>query len=165
VSIIYNADEIYEIAITIEKNGKAFYDMAAETVDDKDVQKVMRDLSAWEDRHIELFKSLRDGLRSGIKGSASFDGNEESLAYMKAAADSHVFVQNFDMSYMVAQCKIPRAALDMALRFEKDSVVYYATAKNLVPEHLGRADVGRIEDEEIRHVSILHKQIRLLTDN
>ena len=163
MGIIYNADEIFEIAIGIEKNGKAFYDMAADTVSEVDAQKLLRELSSWEDRHIELFKTLRAGLKAGLPAGLDYDADPEIYSYMKAAADSHVFVQSFDLSLLANRCKTAREALEIALRFEKDSVVYYATVKNLVPESLGRAEVSRIEDEEIRHVSILQKQIRHFT--
>ena len=51
-----------------------------------------------------------------------FDPEDEMLLYLKAAADSHVFVANSDIAAMVeTQCKSPAQALALALAFEKDS--------------------------------------------
>ena len=160
MGIIYNADEIYEIALHIEENGKKFYDAAAEKVPEENVRKLLLELSSWELRHIDLFKDLRKGLKDKLGIETSFDADDLAASYITALADSHVFVQNFDLSVLIDRCKSGREVLETALRFEKDSVIYYAAVKDLVPAHLGRDDVSKIELEEIRHVSFIYTQLR-----
>jgi rubrerythrin len=45
--------------------------------------------------------------------------------------------------------------LDLAVNFEKDSVVFYTTMKKLVPENLGKGEIDALIDEEISHIFIL----------
>jgi rubrerythrin len=79
--------------------------------------------------------------------------------YLKAAADSHIFVANKEISALLANAKSPLDILHMALSFEKDSVVLYTTMKNMVPEHLGKKDLEKIIDEEIVHISFITRKI------
>jgi hypothetical protein len=51
----------------------------------------------------------------------------------------------------------------MALTFEKDSVVLYSTFLNLVPANLGKNDVERILQEELKHVTYITDEMKKLT--
>jgi rubrerythrin len=75
--------------------------------------------------------------------------------FLKATADRHVFIRNKDIQKLASTCKTPIEALDFAITFEKDSVVFYTTMKKLVPEHLGRGKIDTLIDEEISHIFIL----------
>ena len=87
--IVFNANEVYEIGIEIEKNGKAFYEAATEKADDPDNKEFLKSLAEWEDSHIALFKKLRDDLAGKEKEENVFDPDNEAHLYLKAAADSH----------------------------------------------------------------------------
>jgi rubrerythrin len=52
--------------------------------------------------------------------------------------------------------------LDLAVAFEKDSVVFYTTMKKLVPEHLGKGQIDTLIHEEISHIFILTQKKREL---
>jgi rubrerythrin len=66
-----------------------------------------------------------------------------------------VFIRNTDIAGMVAGCKSPYEILELALTFEKDSVVFYTTMKKVVAPNLGQDKVDRLIDEEIKHISML----------
>ncbi len=91
-----------------------------------------------------------------------FDSGREHHLYVKATADSHVFVRNEDIPGLASRCKTPAEALDLALVFEKDSVVFYITMKKLVPESLGKAEIDTLIDEEISHIFILTQEKKRL---
>ena len=105
--------------------------------------------------HIELFKKLRQGLPDSAKRGDLFDPNQELHLYVKATADSHVFMRNKNIPELASKCKTPIEALDLAVAFEKDSVVFYTTMKKLVPENLGKGEIDTLIDEEISHIFIL----------
>ena len=44
----FNLDEIFTIAVDIEKNGEQFYRKAAELTKDKDSKKLLTELADWE---------------------------------------------------------------------------------------------------------------------
>jgi rubrerythrin len=155
MSLGFNADEIFQIGVQIESNGQKFYETIAKNTFDPSVQKIFLDLAEWESKHIELFKKWQERLPDSAKRGDLFDPNQELNLYLKATADSHVFTRNKDIPELASKCKTPVEALDLAVTFEKDSVVFYTTMKKLVSEHLGKAEMEALIDEEISHIFML----------
>jgi len=155
MSFDFNADEIFQIGVQIEENGQRFYSMVAKNCSDASAQQLFLDLASWESKHIDLFETLRQRLPRSAKGGDFFDPNQELSLYVKAAADSHVFLKSKDISELVSKCKTPIEALDLAVAFEKDSVVFYTTMKKLVPERFGKNEIDALIDEEISHIFTL----------
>ncbi len=155
MSFNFNADEIFQMGVQIETNGQNFYETVAKNTSDPSAQKLFSDLARWESEHIELFKKLRQGLPDSAKRGDLFDPNQELHLYVKATADSHVFMRNKNIPELASKCKTPIEALDLAVNFEKDSVVFYTTMKKLVPENLGKGKIDALIDEEISHIFIL----------
>jgi rubrerythrin len=155
MSFNFNANEIFEIGIQIESNGQKFYETIAKNTFDPSAQKIFLDLAQWESKHIELFKKWKERLPDSAKRGDLFDPNQELHLYLKATADSHVFIRNKDIPELASKCKTPIEALELAVTFEKDSVVFYTTMKKLVPEHLGKSEMDTLIDEEISHIFML----------
>lgn len=158
MSYSFNADEIFGIGIEIEKNGKAFYDAVALRLAGTDAGRVFAELSSWETKHVELFDGMRKALPEDARRGDVFDPASEMAAYVKDAADNHVFIKNKDIASLAASAADAAEAFDIALTFEKDSVVFYTAMKKLVPEHLGRDKVDFLIEEEVRHVAILNRE-------
>ena len=153
----FNANEVFEIGIEIEKNGKVFYQEAAKIATDEAIRKLFSELSEWEDSHVELFKKMRSELPDRIKEDTLLDPDSEYRDYLQAAADSHVFARSTDISKLVAQCTSSLEALDLAMRFEKDSVVFYTTIKNAASAKFGGENIDTLIDEELKHIALLSK--------
>lgn len=162
MTIEFNAEEIFQIGVEIEKNGKAFYEAAAKAASTSELKNLFEGLSKWEDGHVAIFETLKNKLTSAAREETAFDPNNEALLYLKAAADTHVFGRNSNAAKLAEGCATARDALMMALSFEKDSVVVYANMKNLVPEKLGQADIGKLLNEELQHISMLNDKINAL---
>ena len=62
MGIDFNADEVFEIAEQIERNGVKFYRSAAEKIQDADKKKLLTDLAEMEVEHEQTFKALRSEL-------------------------------------------------------------------------------------------------------
>ena len=158
MAMAFNAREVFDIGVQIEANGKAFYEAAAEKTAETVTREFFLELAAWEGQHITLFGELRDALPAGAGSAQVFDPNDEAAMYLRATADSHVFVKNTDMAALVAGCRGPLEILDIAITFEKDSVVYYTTMKKVVAKNLGQDKVDRLIDEEIKHIGLLSQR-------
>ena len=158
MSIYLNANEIFEVGVQIERNGKLFYETAAKQTQEGPAKKLFNELATWESHHIELFEKLRNQLPEAAKKEDLFGADPEMLMYIKATADSHVFVKNKDIPGLVSKLKAPQEVLDLAIQFEKDSVVFYTTMKMAVPEAFGRDQIDALANEEIRHIAILTKE-------
>jgi rubrerythrin len=158
MSFYLNTDEIFQVGVQIEANGRAFYEAAAEGASDPGVRALCRELAAWETRHVELFENLRRALPESAREGQVFDPDSEESGYVKAAADGHVFVKNTDVGALAAKCRTGRDILDLAIGFEKDSVVFYAAMKNLVPKEYAAQSIDALVDEELRHIAMLTKE-------
>ena len=164
MGIGFNAEEIYQIGVEIEKNGEAFYREAAASTDDEDAKKLFNDLAVWEKGHIKLFEDLKSSLPSNLKPDEGLDLDGQKEMYLKAAADSHVFVRNKDVAALVGTCNGPADVLRMAMGFEKDSVVVYTSMKAMVPKKLGQDTIDRLIDEEVQHVAMLQQKLVAFTE-
>lgn len=162
MSVVFNANEVYEMGIEIEKNGKEFYEKAAEQSEDADVKQFLTGLSEWENSHISVFEGLRSELSGKETEETVSDPQNEAHLYLKAAADSHVFRRNIDIDNIVSGCKTPADILNLAVQFEKDSVVVYNTMMALVPDKLGRDKVEVLVNEELKHIAMLHEKLEQL---
>lgn len=154
MSYFMNVQEVFGVAVEIEKNGKAFYTEAMERAKTFSAKQLFQELAHWEEKHVEFFESLSANLKS-----PSLDGFEEptqeSMTYLKAAADNHVFTKASAGIEAAARCKTTQEVLDTALQFEKDSVVYYSAMRTAVPESMGGAAIAQLIQEELKHVAIL----------
>jgi rubrerythrin len=155
MAIAYNASEACEIAIDIEKNGKAFYLAAAENTNFAEAHTIFAELAAWEDQHVKVFTQLAEEYQAISDTQPPFDPDNVIGGYLKATADTHIFVQSENVALLAKACTTAAEALLLALTFEKDSVVFYSALRSAVPEALGATTVQKMIDEEISHISYL----------
>lgn len=153
MSYDFNADEVFEIAEQIERNGAKFYRTAAENIADADKKKLMIDLAGMKDEHEITFKNLRTGLTENEKVMTTFDPEGESEHYLRALADTRVFYEKeIDNTSL-------KEILKTAITAEKDSIVFYLGMKDVVPTHLGKQKLDEIIKEEMSHIRLLSKEL------
>lgn len=159
MSITFNADEIFEIAEQIERNGMEFYRRAAEVSSDAEARKLMLELADWEGTHVKVFADLRKDLSLHEKEPVFFDPNNEAVMYLRAIAGEHVFSPKADSRKFLSGKESLEQILSKAICFEKDSIAFYVGMRDLVSKELGKEKVDKIIEEEKRHVVMLNKQI------
>ena len=158
----FNADEVFKIGVQIEKNGREFYLAAAAKTTDTDLKKLFSELATWETRHATLFESLRSNLPADVKNDNIYDPENNIHLYLKSVADNTIFVQGNEMEKVVSTCNSAVEILEKALTFEKESVVFYTSMKEIVPGELGKSEIDKLVLEELFHVGQLTKEIKKL---
>lgn len=158
----FNADEVFKIGVQIEKNGQDFYLAAAAKTTDADLKQLFSELASWETRHATLFENLRTQLPASVKNDNIYDPENNIHLYLKSVADNTIFVQGNEMEKVVATCNSAIEILEKALSFEKDSVVFYSSMKEIVPGDLGKSQIDNLVLEELFHVGQLTKEIKKL---
>jgi len=149
----FSADDIFEMAEQLERNGAKFYRTAAEGLSDLSAKKLLLDLYEMENAHEKTFASLRADLAEKEKASAVFDPEGEAMAYLQALANTRVF---FEKTIDVSSLKRIYMA---ALEAEKDSIVFYLGMKDMVPETFGKDRIDAIIREEMGHIKILSREL------
>lgn len=145
----FNADDIFKIAIQIEKNGAAFYRQAAKNVSSQDQKDFLLELAAMEDDHERTFAALQKQLSEREAKATVFDPDDENVLYLKSLADMRVFSDKEPPADSFKQI------MKSAIQAEKDSIVFYLGMKELVPEKQGKARLDDIIKEEMGHIRVL----------
>ncbi len=159
MSIDFNADEIFEMAIQIEKNGERFYRLAAEGTLDPAVRKMLVELAAKEDEHQRVFLSMKEDLSASDRQATTFDPQGEAAAYLRAMADGRVFDLRTDPAGFFRHHRTIEDILREAIGIEKDSIVFYLGMKEMVPDQLGKDKIDHIIREEMRHIATLSEEL------
>ena len=161
-SNIFNADEIFEMAEEIERNGAKFYRRAAELFTQPERHKLFLDLAQMEDTHEQTFAHMREEMRRS--GGATTidpvsDPSGEAGLYLQALASGYVFDANADPTESMTGDESIEDILRLAIGREKDSIVFFLGMKDLVSEKLGKDRIDGIIREEMNHITILSKKI------
>ena len=153
MSYDFNADEVFEMAEQMERNGAKFYRDAAENATDPANKEMLIGLSQMEEAHEKMFESMRTELTAAEKASTVFDPSGEAALYLRALVDSRVFFEKeIDVTSML---EILKAAIEA----EKDSIVFYLGMKEAVPKNLGQDRIEAIIKEEMGHIKLLSKHL------
>ena len=150
----FNMNDIFEIAVRIEKNGAVFYRNAAKKINDEQNKKFLLDLAEMEDDHSVTFSNMQKELKIQETMTTDFDPDDENLAYLKALADTHIFLKNDQPDESLQNI------LATAIQTEKDSIAFYLGMKELVPANSGKEKINDIIKEEMNHIKILAEKLK-----
>ena len=160
MSITFNASEILEMAIQIEKNGQKFYRKAAQIVSDKKAGKLLLDLADMEVKHELIFKEMKEHLTEKEKELMVYDPDDEASMYLQAFADGYIFNMRKDISAQLTGKESPSDIFNTAIGIEKDSIVFYVGLKDFLPTEAGKEKVENVIREEKNHIAILNGMIK-----
>jgi len=156
MSFVFNAEEIFEMALQIEKNGEKFYRESARKVRDSEAEDLLTRLADMEVEHQKIFKGMKSALTEADQKAITYDPNNEAGLYLASLANTKVFSEkNLDTSKLEGVFK-------SALAAEKDSIAFYLGMKDLVPTGTGKEKIEEIIKEEMRHIRILGEKLAAL---
>jgi len=156
----FNADEVFEMAQQIERNGAKFYRAAAQKF--PALRQMMLDLAAMEDRHEKTFAAMRAELSGPQTEPPVFDPDGEAQMYLRVLADGNVFDTKADPAARLVGKNTPQDVLKMAIGLEKDSIAFYVGLKGSVARKAGKDKVEAIIAEEVSHIAILSEKLNAL---
>lgn len=159
MGILFNADEIFEMAEQIERNGAKFYRLAAEQTEGEDARKMLINLAAMEDEHEKTFAKIRSEIISGPAFESVYDPDKLAAQYLQAIADGKVFDYKKDPSEILSGGKTLEEILNIAISLEKDSIVFYIGLKDMVTDKNGKEKIDFIINEEKQHIVLLSNQL------
>lgn len=158
MSIVFSGGDLVNIAIGIERRGIMFYDIMAKSTDNEDARAVFEELAEMERQHIEIFEDMLGEADKHQPQEASTAGYSD---YLQAILDDAVFTDDMITSEMAAQADSDIKALELGMRAEKDSILFYYEMKDIMPRRT--VDVlDRIIAEEKSHLQQLSEIKRKL---
>ncbi len=156
--MMFNAREVFEIAERIERNGYKFYRKAANGVDDSSIKSFLESLASMEEQHEQLFHSLK--LKVTDTPDNDFPDLDDQLGqYLNSFADGRIF----EVAQLPENKIGPESSLEdifeVAIDFERNSVVFFTLIKQTVPDSLGKEKIDFIIKEEIKHIATLNNHL------
>lgn len=156
----FNADEIFEMAEQIERNGAKFYRRAAELFKGPQTGQIFLGLASMEDEHEKIFAAMRASLTEQERKETVYDPDGQAVLYLRAMANGFVFDIKAEPAKRLTGKEKMEDILKMAIGFEKDSIVFYLGIKDVVPERLGKERIDAIIKEEMSHIASLSKNLK-----
>lgn len=143
--ITFSIREVVEQAIQTERLGEEFYTKMAERFhDDNELSKLFQLLASHETRHGASFSQLKDKIRDEEP-----EGWGEVTQYLKAIVDSEFFLGKDKCLPSLEHVKTALEAIDFALCFERETLLYYHTLRETLKE---KTIVDNIISEERSHI-------------
>lgn len=125
----FAGSELIELSIQIERNGLAFYSELSRASRDPVIGGVFAMLAGEEEKHISAFKKICAQMEGCGSPEVSTD---EYIAYMNALASEHVFTRRDEGERIAREIRSDQEALDKAIGFEKDSIIFYEGMRGAV---------------------------------
>lgn len=144
----FSIREVIEQAIQTEKLGYQFYTSIAEKFKkEADFFRLFTDLADKEVAHEKTFRSLLDKVKD-----TEPENWQECELYLRAVVESEFFLGKNKSLPSMEQVKSIDNAVDFAVGFEKETLLYFYGIRDIVDE---KDVVQEIIDEERSHITWL----------
>ena len=152
MGVRFTGPDLVALALEIERNGAAFYEACLSRDNGERASRVFRFMLGEERKHVQQFQEL-ESLLKGIENLGKPMSDEEQQ-YLTALATSNIFTAEGTGEEMAEMAEDAEEALELAMQFEKDSVLFYSEFLNFVTE-AARPVVEEILRQEKVHISQL----------
>jgi len=148
VGIMFTLQEIYDLAIQIEKNGEAFFREAEKKISKPTLKSLFLWLAEQEVKHSSWFKQKKES--SKVKS--------ETLALDKMTVKMLKDILG-DQSFSLREVEINRVKtvedlLSVAIEFEEDTIIFFQMVRSLVDDDTVKG-LDEIIEEETHHIKML----------
>ena len=155
----FNAQEVFEIAEQVERNGADFYIRAAELFDDPDICQMFLNLAKWEMEHEQTFARMKQELQEQSWPAGATE-TDDLLPDPRVMAGLAVFGIRSDPAGELRGRQEKLDIIRRAVEKEKDSIVFYHGLKEFVPAGADREKIDDIIKEEMRHIVTLDQLLK-----
>jgi rubrerythrin len=151
---LLTGNEIIEIAVNLEESGEAFYTAAADKAVDGAIEALFRELAAQERLHRRTFQGMIAPADHAVEFVLSPEQWDEFQVYTDALLRQSFFASPENALNRAAEAGDAQEALRAAIRFEKESLLFFYELRDVV-RGADREAVSRIIQEERRHIQRL----------
>jgi rubrerythrin len=148
----FEVAELVAVGVEDEKSGVAFYSLLAERAGSAELRATFADLARQESFHQKRFERMLADL-GGMPAREEYAG--QYLAYVRVLTEERAFPDPQTARRMAEQCAGDDAkAVDLALRFERDTLLLMNEMRVLVPARDQKV-IDELTREEKAHVVAL----------
>ena len=154
---IFKATDILLAAQEVETRGEVFYNRLVETTTDPKLKDLFIFLAGEETKHREIFAKLYE--RVGEVELPAWAEEDEYVGYLKYLLDSHTLFRLGDVDNLKKYMGSPEEAIETAMGFEKDTILFFVEMQEFVPEG-EKKYIKACIDEERSHLRLLAGMLR-----
>ncbi len=154
---IFKATDILLAAQEVETRGEVFYNRLVETTTDAKLKDMFVFLAKEETKHKEIFRKLHE--RLGEVELPAWAEEDEYVEYLKFLLDSHTLFRLGDLDHLKNFMGSPEDAIETAMGFEKDTILFFVEMQEFVPEG-EKKYIKACIDEERSHLRLLASMLR-----
>jgi len=151
MSISFSGNELVDIAIGIERDGVAFYEVMAKSSANAVTRDLFKYLAEKEREHIRIFQGMLAEADMWLMPEAYA---QEYTAYLRALVDSAIFSEEKITSKIAEDTENYIQALELAIGAEKDSILFYNELKEVTSQR-AKVIINKIITEEKSHLEKL----------
>ena len=140
---IKTLESVLDLAVWLEKNGQKFYSEAMDATDDAELETLFAYLMEEEEKHCALYTKL---FKQQIGNTA---GEQPLLGEYAYFID--LLIREITANLIIEETSTPKQLLWKALRFEKDTLLYFNEIKSLFDD-ADAAIIDSICREEKKHI-------------
>ncbi len=147
----FNPQEIVNIAINIEENGKKLYEILETKAKDQKLKATCKYLKEQEEIHLKFFQEMLGNIGDYIIHEFS---PGEYQAYLRAIATEYIFTQEIVRNKLKEGFKSDFEAVEFGIFVEKESILTYSALR----EYMLTGKVGvldKVIDQERKHLTDL----------
>jgi len=143
--------QFIDMAIKDEVSGEAFYKAFAEITDNAELKAQYEKIAMQEHHHMESFSKMKDAVTEATIPE-EYVGQYET--YLNTFLTTRAFPDAVAAAQAAKNVSGDAAAIDMALRMEKDTLLMYYEVRDFIPAS-HQDFVKEIMDEERQHIAAL----------
>jgi rubrerythrin len=140
----YSIGEVIEQAVQTERLGYDFYTtIGARFADHEGLKKLFDTLAAKEKVHEKRFSELKE-----ITGDDEPEGWDEVSQYLRAIVESEFFLGRHKSLPSLTEVKTVEDAVNFAMGFEKETLLYFHTIREVLkePHHVAEQFQGKLQE-------------------
>jgi rubrerythrin len=148
MSIQLTGADVIDLAVQTEVRGERFYREAKDKADRADAKTLFDYLAQEEVRHKKVFEGLSPSIVITEVDPTTWD---DVVHYIQATVDSAFFSRTDAPIRLIPQGATVNDMVRMAMNFEKQTLLYFYTLRDLV-QPSNRPIIDKIVDEEKSHI-------------
>jgi rubrerythrin len=154
----FAGSEVLQMAVELEKKGKAFYDSVVAAQKDAKTKEIFQFLADEEVRHEKVFRTMLKDVETKTDQSPYDD--TEMVLYFRSLIDRKIFPSEEEGPSLNEVVRDPGSAIRIALSLEKDAVLFFNELLH-VSDKKDHKVIGKIIEEERDHI---HRILLLKSD-
>lgn len=149
---MFTLNDLFDIAIKMEENGKAVYLDALEQAGSRNIENLIQWMADEEDRHKSWFEEQKESLSESNKDL----GVMLPGVIKEMMGDNSLSLNNLNFSEITTPVQI----LETFIMFENDTILFYQFLETFVESESVKAGLHKIIAEETTHVDKISEIIQ-----